>query len=121
MNGRALEHTLLHATFFADLKVFHLQDDAKALHEEDAAEQRKQQFLVYDHRQHADDASDGEAACVAHKYLRRIGVVPQETYKCTNESAAEDHEFLRSGDVHNVQVACKLDMARHIAQAVPSL
>ena len=50
------------------------------------------------------DATDGQGTRIAHKDLGRVGVVPQETDHGSHEGTEENHQFLRVGDVHDVEV-----------------
>ena len=116
VDGRALEEALFPSVPLARLVVDALQDDRQVLHQEHAAEDGDEQFLVDDDGKDGDDAADGQAARVAHEHLRRIGIVPQEAYQCADEGTDEDDQFLRPGDEHDVQVARELDVARDVGQ-----
>ena len=112
----AAEDALLHAMAFAHLVVPHLQDDAEAFHKEDTAKDGQQQFLVDDDGTHGDDAADGERAGITHEDLGGIGVVPEETDEGSHKGAHEHHQFLRVGNIHDVQVRGKLYMRTHIGE-----
>ena len=116
MDGRALEDAALLAAVLPELEVFHLKDDAEALQEEDATEDGQQQFLVDNNGQDGDDAANGQATRVAHKYLGGIGVVPEETDERTDGSANEDDQFLRARDIHNIEVTGIFYMTADIRQ-----
>ena len=53
-----------------------LQDYRQILYQEYTAKNRYQQLFVNDDGEHCDDTANGEAACVSHKYLCRISIVP---------------------------------------------
>ena len=116
MDGGALEETLLHALLLAPLVVEALDDDREALHEEDTTEDGDEQLLADDDGTHGDDATDGEAAGVAHEDLGGKGVVPQEADEGTHEGTEVYYQLLGAWDVHDVEVACHGDMAGHIGQ-----
>ena len=97
--GGALEYALLHPAPLPHLVVPHLHHHAEALDEEDAAEYGQHELLVDDDGAHGDDAPDGQRARVAHEYLGRVGVVPQEADERADEGAHEHHQLLAAGDV----------------------
>ena len=90
----ALEDALFAPVFLSTFVIPHLQYHAETLDEEDAAQEWQQQFFMDDDGTHSDDAADGERPRVAHEYLRRVGVVPEETDECSDEGAHKDHKFL---------------------------
>ena len=104
MDGCTLEDALFHPFAFAHFVVIHLQDNAHTLHEEDAAKDGQQQFFMNDYRANANDAADGQRACIAHEHLCGVGVVPQKTDEGTHEGAHEHHQLLRPRYVHDVEV-----------------
>ena len=83
----ALKYALLYAVSFAKFVVVNLQYNAEALYKEDAAQYREHKLLVYDNCCNGNDTANGQRACIAHKYLCWVGIVPQEAYQCTNECA----------------------------------
>ena len=114
MDRRALEDALLDAPALAQLVVVNLHHHAEALYEEDTAEDRQHQLLVDDDGTHGDDTADGQRTRVAHEHLGRVGVVPEKTDERSDEGAEEYHQFLRTRDIHDVEVGGKLDVRRHI-------
>ena len=50
------------------------------------------------------DAADGERTGIAHEYLCRIGVIPQEAYETSDEGAEEYHQLLRLRYIHYIKV-----------------
>ena len=54
------EHAHAFTFLLLYLKPLRLDDDTQTLHEEDAAEDRQQQFLMADDGAHTDDTTDGE-------------------------------------------------------------
>ena len=83
--------TCAHAVFLlGKLEVEALQEHGQALGEEYPAEQGYQEFLAHEHCAHADDAADGETARIAHEYLRREGVVPEEADERAHKGTHED-------------------------------
>ena len=44
----------------------------------------------------------------------RIGIVPQEADKCTDEGTDKDYQFFRAGNVHDIQVAGIFNVARYV-------
>ena len=78
MDGCPFEDTLFLSFLLSSLEVFHLKDDREVFYQEDATKDRYQQFLVDDDSKYGNDATNGQAACISHKYLRREGIVPEE-------------------------------------------
>ena len=99
-----------------NLEPLGLDNDAEALDEEDATKDDQHQLLVDNQGTYTDDATDGQRSCIAHEYLGRIGVVPQETDHGPDESAKEDYKFLRMWDIHNVEVGRIDDMRRDVGE-----
>ena len=91
MDRCALEYALLHSTALAQLVVVDLHYHAQALNKEYSTQYRQQQLLVYHDGTNGYDAADGERTRVAHEHLCRVGIVPQETYQRTDESAEKYH------------------------------
>ena len=112
----ALEHALLHSVARSELGVPHLHDYAQALYEEYAAQYGQHQLLVDDDCADGYYAADGERAGVAHEDLRRVGVVPEETYERADERTHEHHKLLRARDVHYVEVGGVFYVARHVGE-----
>ena len=104
------EYTDTLALLLLDLEPRGLNDDAEALHEEDTAQDRQQQFLVDDHGTDTNDAADGQGTCVSHEDLGREGVIPQETDHCSDESAEEYHQLLGMGDIHDIEIGREADV-----------
>ena len=52
----------------------------------------------------------------SHEDLRRVGVVPKETYERADERAHEHHKLLGAGDVHYVEVGGVFYVARHVGE-----
>ena len=116
MNGCRAEHSHLLALALVDLVDLSLDNHAKALHEEHATQYGHEQLLVNNHGTHTNYTSNGERAGVAHEHLCRIGVVPQETDECTNESAHKHHQFLTIGDIHYIKIGSILKIGAHIGE-----
>ena len=89
-----LEQAELLAALVTVFRHLHLKHHGDALHEEDEAEDRYEQLLMYDNRRDGYDSADRKRTCIAHEYLCRIGIVPQEANQRTNERAEEYHKFL---------------------------
>ena len=76
-----------HAEYAAPFSIFvlgifkpvFLYKYADAFHEENSAEQGQEEFLTDEHGAYSYDSPDGEAAGVAHEYLGRVGIVPEES------------------------------------------
>ena len=79
MDGCCPEHADTLSLAFLPLEPLCLYDDAQALDEENAAQDREQQLLMDDDGANSDDAADGQGAGVTHEYLGGIGIVPKET------------------------------------------
>ena len=69
---------------------------------------------------YGNDAADGQAACIAHEYLCRVSVVPEEAYHGADEGADEDYQFFRARDIHDVQIAGIFDVAGYVRQYTQS-
>ena len=116
MNRCTLEDSLFLAFLLSYLEIFNLEDYREVFNQEYTAKDRNQQFLVDDDGKYSDDSTDGQATCVAHKYLSREGVVPKETNQRTDESADEDNQFFTARDEHDVQIAGIFDVTRDVSQ-----
>ena len=64
--------------------------------------------------EYAYHAAEGEAARVAHEYLRRGGVVPQEADEGADKGGHVYHKFLTAGHIHDVEVARIYDVASEV-------
>ena len=71
---------------------------------------------MYDDGANGNDTANGERTGITHEHLCRIGIIPQESYHRSHESTYKDHKFLAARDIHDIQIRCILDMARHIGQ-----
>ena len=91
VDGSALEHTDAFALALEELEHLSLDDDTQTFDEEDATEDGNEEFFVDDDGKDCYDTSDGERACVAHKHLRWIGIVPQKSDEGSHHGADEDH------------------------------
>ena len=116
MDGCPFEDTLSLSFLLSSLEVFHLKDDREVFYQEDATKDRYQQFLVDDDSKYGNDATNGQAACISHKYLRREGIVPEEADQRTDEGTDEDNEFFTARNEHDVQIAGIFDVTRNISQ-----
>ena len=116
MDGRGAEDPDTLAFAQLVFEVGCLDDDAETLDEENAAEDGEQQFLVDDDGTHTDDTADHQRPRVAHEHLCGIGVVPEKTNHRSDEGTEEDHQFLRSRDIHDVEVGGILDVTAHIGE-----
>ena len=76
----------------------------ETFHEENTAQNRQKQFLSDKNGTDSDDSSDGQTAGVTHKYLSRIGVVPQESEQCSDKRRHEYGYFSGTWYIHDVQV-----------------
>ena len=110
----ALEDTLLHTSPLTYLVIVYLHHHAEAFNEEDTAEDRQHQLLVDDDGTYRDDTADGQRTRIAHEYLGRLGVVPEETEEGSDEGTEEYYQFLRTRNIHDVEVGGKFDVRRHI-------
>ena len=50
----------------------------------------------------------------AARYPVRVGVVPEETDEGSDEGTEEYYQFLRTRNIHDIEVGGKLDVRRHI-------
>ena len=79
MQGRHLEDALAHAALaLRDLEIEHLNHHREVFNKEDGAQDGNEQLLAYEDGKHGNDATQAQAARIAHEHLRRIGVIPQE-------------------------------------------
>src|SRR5579872_1657055 len=76
------------AVFFLRIpEIGYLYHYAQVFHQEYAAEDGDQPFLPHDDGQGGDDAPQGKAARVAHEYLCRVGIIPEEAHAGADEGA----------------------------------
>ena len=104
MEGRTLEHSPLLASRITLLGIRQLQDDRKALHQEDATQDGQQQFLVDDDGSDSNHTTNGKATGVTHEHLRWIGIVPQETDQRSHKGAKEYQHLFCTRNIHDIQV-----------------
>ena len=112
MQRRHLEDTLLVAQFVAA----HLQHHRDRFEDEDAADERQQQFLADDDGDRADGAAQSQRADVAHEDLRRMGVVPEKSDGCAHHGAAEDGQLADHGHALQFKVVGKDHVAADIGE-----
>src|SRR5271170_168905 len=74
VEGRHFEDAL-----FPQLVTADLQDDGAGFDDEDAADERQQQFLADDDGNAGNGAAEGERSDIAHKDFGGMGVVPEES------------------------------------------
>jgi len=60
---------------------------------------------MYDDGKYGNDTTYGKTAGIAHEYLCRKGIVPQETDKGTYKCTDVYYQLFTSRYVHNVEVA----------------
>ena len=88
-----------------EFEVGHLDQHRQVLEEEHEAQQRNEQFLTYQNGENGYDAAQCQRAGVAHEHLCRERIVPQEAYQCPDKCCGKHHKLLRTGYVHDVQIA----------------
>ena len=89
-------------------KIGYLKNDGYSFKQEDAAQDGDEQFFPNSKRQYCDHSSECKTACITHKDLSRVRVVPQKSEACTNKCSTKDHLLSEVGDVHYVEVATKI-------------
>src|SRR5580693_6153591 len=83
-------------------EIRYLYHHAEILHQEDPAEDRYQPFFANDDSECGYDAAQHQAARIAHKYLRRVSVVPEEPHAGPDQGADKDGQLAQVGDIHDV-------------------
>src|SRR5690554_1912935 len=111
VNGRHTEHP---AT--SQLERGHLDDYRQGLDHKDAAHDEQHDLLTDDHCDHAQRRTQGQCAHIAHEYLGRIGVEPEETEAGTNQRAAEDQQLARALHIGNQQILGELEVTRQVGK-----
>src|SRR5690242_20249543 len=81
-----------------------LQDDAERFDDEDAADEKQQNFLLDNDRDDAERAAERERPNVAHEHFGGMRVVPEKAERGANERAAENGKFTDAGDVLNFEI-----------------
>ena len=76
VNRCTLEQSLFHTFSFSRLIISPLQDYRQVFYQEYTSKNRYQQLFVDDDGKHCDNTANSKTACISHKYLCRIGVVP---------------------------------------------
>ena len=89
--GRHFENALA----VAQLVAAHLEDDGDSFHNEDAADEEQQDFLLDEHGHHSHGAAQSERTHVAHEDLGGMRVVPEEAEAGAGHGAAEDGQLAR--------------------------
>ena len=110
VNRRPFEQPLFHSFSFSGFIVSPLENDRQIFYEEYTAENRYQQFFMDDDGEYGNDSANRQTAGISHEYLCRIGIVPEEADQCTDKGADVNYELFRSRNVHNVQIAGKLNV-----------
>jgi len=93
-----------------------LEDDRQRLNDEDASDERQQQFLLDQHRHGADGSAQRERANIAHKDFGRMGVIPEEANGRADHGAAENRQLRDLGNLGNLQVVSEQGMSTDVGQ-----
>src|SRR6202521_5340459 len=102
VNRRHLENALL-----TQLVGTNLQDHRKRLDNENAANERQQQFLLDHDGYGTNRAAQRQRSDSAHEHFRRMRVVPQKSNRGTNHGSAEDSKLTDLRHALQFEVGCK--------------
>src|SRR4051812_34957511 len=90
-------------------EIRHLHYHAQVLYQEYSADDGYHQFLPDDDGQRCYDATQCKAAGIAHEYLCRERIVPQEPDTCPYKSSYKNAQLSQVWYVHDVEIFSKPD------------
>src|SRR6266566_6541796 len=111
MNGRHAEDALA-----AQFERAHLQNHRNSFQYKNAADEKQQDLLLDNDRNHAERPAQRERAHVSHENFRGMRVVPQEAEGRADERATEHRQLPDLGDVLNVEVGRPTVIAADVRQ-----
>lgn len=86
------------------LEIADLQDHGDGLHDKNAAHDEEHKLLARNDRHRPQSAAQGERADVAHKDLRRVGVVPKKAQARPNQRGSDHHHFSGARNIREIQI-----------------
>ena len=89
---------------FRVFEIKSLHQHREALDEEYSAENRQKELLPDEDGADSYDSSYGEASGIAHEYLGRVGIVPEEAAEGSDEHGHENGHLAGSRNEHDVQI-----------------
>src|SRR5882724_3711143 len=93
-----------------------LQDDAERFDDEDATDEKQQNFLLDNDRDNSDRAAEGERTDIAHEHFGGMRVVPKKAERSADESAAKNGKFTDARDVLNFQIVRPAVVAADVSE-----
>src|SRR5256885_5038765 len=103
-------------SFTAQFEGADLQDDAERFDDEDATDEKQQNFLLDNDRDNSDRAAEGERTDVAHEHFGGMRVVPKKAERSADERAAKNGKFTDARDVLNFQIVRPAVVAADISE-----
>src|SRR5256885_15057809 len=88
----------------SQFKRANLQDDAERFDDENATDEKQQNFLLDNDGDNADRAAEGERTDIAHEHFGGMRAVPKQTERSADEHAAKNGKFADARDVLNFQI-----------------
>jgi hypothetical protein len=102
--------------FLCVFEIGYLYHHAQFLYQEYSAEQGYQQFFSNNDGQGRNDATQRQASRITHEYLRRIGIIPEESCTGPDECADKNRQLTQVGYVHDIELFRKADIAAGIGK-----
>src|SRR5437868_11029935 len=99
MDGRHAKDSLTAQFEGADL-----QDDAERFDDENATDEKQQNFLLDNDGDNADRAAEGERTDIAHEHFGGMRVVPKKAERSADERAATNGKVADARDVLNFRI-----------------
>src|SRR6267154_2823684 len=100
----------------AQFKRADLQDDAERFDDEDATDEKQQNFLLDNDRDNSDRAAKGERTDIAHEHFGGMRVVPKKAERSADERAAKNGKFADARDVLNFEIVRPAVVAADISE-----
>src|SRR5947207_14424873 len=100
----------------AQFKRADLKDDAERFVDENATDEKQQNFLLHNDGDNADRAAEGERTDIAHEHFGGMRVVPKKAERSADERAAKNGKFADARDVLNFQIVRPAVVAADVSE-----
>src|SRR5262245_3494966 len=111
VNRRHLEHALA-----GELEGGDLDDHRERFHDEHAADDRQQQFLLDQDRHGSQGTTERQRSHIAHEDVGGIRVVPEEPEACPDESPAKDRQLAGWSEPDEQQILREHGVSRDVRE-----
>src|SRR2546430_13368086 len=100
----------------SQFKRANLQDDAERFDDENATDEKQQNFLLDNDGDNADRAAEGERTDIAHEHFGGMRVVPKKAERSADERAAKNGKFADARDVLNFEIVRPAVVAADVSE-----